>query len=63
MTAVMFSKTVLISESMLRENTDSFLDDWSLEQVREIVGKPIQIVRNTGESFIHALFQTEGDYE
>ena len=54
---------VLISESMLRENTDSFLDDWSLEQVREIVGKPIQIVRNTGESFIHALFQTEGDYE
>jgi len=54
---------VLISESMLRENTDSFLDDWSLEQVQETVGKPIQIVRNTGKSFIHALFQTEDDYE
>ena len=54
---------VLISESMLRENTDRFLDDWSLEQVQEAIGKPIQIVRNTGESFIHALFQTEGDYE
>ena len=50
---------VLISESMLRENTDRFLDDCTLKEVEEAVGKPVQIVRNTGDSFIHALFQTE----
>ena len=50
---------VLISESMLRENSDCFLDDYTLERVQDIIGKPIQVVRNTGESFISALFQTE----
>jgi len=50
---------VLISESMLRENTDCFLDDYTLEKVQDVIGKPIQVVRNTGESFISALFQTE----
>ena len=50
---------VLISESMLRENTNCFLDDYTLEKVQDAIGKPIQVVRNTGESFISALFQTE----
>lgn len=50
---------VLISESMLRENTDRFLDDCTLEEVRKALGKPVRIVRNTGEAFIHALFHTE----
>ena len=50
---------VLISESMLKENSECFLDDMTLEQVRESVGKPVWIVRNTGASFISALYMTE----
>ena len=54
---------VLISESMLRENTDRFLDDYTLQQVRDALGKPVRIVRNTGESFIQALYGTEDEDE
>ena len=54
---------VLISESMLRENTDRFLDDYTLQQVRDALGKPVRIVRNTGESFIQALYGTEDENE
>ena len=54
---------VLISESMLRENSDMFLDDISLEQVRNAIGKPVIIVENKGESFIKALYMTEDDHE
>ena len=46
---------VLISETMLREKTDRFLDDMTLEEVRRIVGKPITVVANTGDAFIRAL--------
>ena len=46
---------VLISESMLRENTECFLDDMTLEEVRQLVGKPITVVANTGDAFIRAL--------
>ena len=54
---------VLISESMLRENTDSFLDDITLSQVRETLGKPVIIVENHGEAFIRALYLMEEEYE
>lgn len=54
---------VLISESMLRENTDCFLDDMTLSQVREAVGKPVIVVENRGESFIRALYMTEENHE
>lgn len=54
---------VLISESMLRENTECFLDDMTLEEVRSAIGKPIRVVENTGDAFIKALFQLEADYE
>ena len=50
---------VLISESMLRENSECFLDDMTLEDVRRIIGKPVRIVPNNGESFIRALFHLE----
>ncbi len=50
---------VLISASMLRENTECFLDDMTLEEVRTRIGKPIRIVENTGEAFIRALYQLE----
>ena len=54
---------VLISESMLRENTECFLDDVTLDEVRRSVGKPVYIVENNGEAFIRALFRTEDDHE
>ena len=54
---------VLISETMLRENTDRFLDDMTLEEVRQAVGKPITVVSGSGESFIRALHESEVDHE
>ena len=50
---------LLISETMLRENTDSFLDDMTLEEIRAAVGKPITVVGNSGDAFIRALRETE----
>lgn len=54
---------VLISESMLRENTECFLDDMTLEDVRKRIGKPVRIVENTGDSFIRALHLLEDHHE
>ena len=54
---------VLISGSMLRENTECFLDDMTLDEVREKAGKPIRVVENTGEAFIRALYQLEDNDE
>ena len=50
---------ILISATMLRENTDSFLDDISLEELSEKLNRPVRIVRNTGEAFIRALWGME----
>ena len=50
-------------ESMLRENTECFLDDMTLEDVRKKIGKPVRIVENTGESFIRALYLLEDYHE
>ena len=50
---------ILISASMLRENTDSFLDNITLDGVREKVGIPIRVVQNNGESFLRALYGLE----
>ena len=52
---------VLISETMLRENTDRFLDDMTLEEVRKAVGKPVTVVSGNGEAFIRALRESEVD--
>ena len=46
---------VLISCSMLRENDDSFLDDWTVERVKKAVGMPVRVVQNNGEDLIRAL--------
>ena len=48
---------------MLRENTDSFLDDTTLEEVRRAIGKPVIVVGNTGDAFIRALRETEEENE
>ncbi len=54
---------VLISASMLRENTECFLDDMTLDQVRERIHRPVRVVENDGESFISALYSTEDEHE
>ena len=46
---------VLISSAMLREKTDTFLDDVTLAQVRQELGVPIRVVSHAGESLICAL--------
>ena len=50
---------VLLCDTMLRENTDRFLDDTTLEEVRSELGVPVRVVRNNGESLIRALWEME----
>ena len=50
---------MLISATMLKENSDRFLDDISLEEVRNTVGKPVVVVENNGEAFVRAIFGME----
>ena len=46
---------MLISSSMLRENDDCFLDDWTVDRVSARVALPIRVVRQSGEDFVRAL--------
>ena len=46
---------ILICDTMLRENTDRFLDDVTLEDVRSELGHPVRVVQNHGDSLIRAL--------
>ncbi len=50
---------ILICDTMLREQTDRFLDDTTLEEVRIALQKPIQVVPNQGEALIRALWRLE----
>ena len=50
-----YGDQVLISCSMLRENEDSFLDDWTVERVTKETGMPIRVVKNNGEDLVKAL--------
>ena len=50
---------ILISESMLRENTDSFLDNRTLREIQDELGVPCRSVENTGEAFLRALYEWE----
>ena len=50
---------ILLCDTMLRDRTDRFLDDMTLDQVAEALGKPLRVVRNNGESLIRALWGME----
>lgn len=50
---------VLLCDTMLREQTDRFLDDMTLADVAEQLGKPVKTVHNSGESLIRALWGME----
>ena len=47
---------LLIPTSMLRYESDVFLDDMTLAQVQDAVGIPVIPVKNDGEDFLHKLF-------
>ena len=50
---------ILLCDTMLRENTDRFLDNTTLEEVVRKLGRPVRVVRNNGESLIRALWEME----
>ena len=59
LTAVKDFDEILICDTMLRAQTDMFLDETTLEDVRRELGKPIRVVQNNGESLIRALWGLE----
>ena len=52
---------ILLCDTMLRDQTDRFLDDTTLDDVSKALNKPIRVVRNNGESLIRALWGMEED--
>ena len=52
---------ILICDTMLRENTDRFLDDMTLEDVRNALGCAVRVIPNNGESLIRALWKLEDE--
>ena len=54
---------ILLCDTMLRDQTDRFLDDTTLEQVSTALQKPLSIVRNNGESLIRTLWKLEDSNE
>ena len=50
---------ILLCDTMLRQNTDRFLDETTLDDVTKELGVPIRVVHNTGDSLIRALWGME----
>ena len=50
---------LMLCDTMLRAQTECFLDETTLDDVRKALGKPIRVVQNNGESFIRALWGLE----
>ena len=48
---------VMITEVMLRENDDKFLDDTTLPQVIEALGKPVVPVGRRGEDLLETILR------
>lgn len=48
---------IYLSATMLREQTDRFLDDMRVQDVEKIIGIPVRIVENRGDAFIKALWE------
>lgn len=52
---------ILLCDTMLRENTDRFLDDTTLDEVRLKLNRPIRVIPNNGEALIRALWEMEDE--
>ena len=50
---------ILICDTMLRDQTDRFLDDISIDDVHSALNIPVRTVKNNGESLIRALWGME----
>ena len=50
---------IWLPDTMLRDRTDCFLDDVTLEEVRSALGKKVRVIPNDGESMIRALWGLE----
>ena len=50
---------IMLCDTMLRQNTDRFLDETTLEDVRQALGVPVRVVHNSGDSLIRALWGME----
>ena len=50
---------ILLCDTMLRDRSDSFLDDMTLDDVRAVLNKPLRVVRNNGESLVRAFWGME----
>ncbi len=46
---------ILICGTMLRDRSDTFLDDLTIDGLENTIQIPVHVVENTGESFIRAL--------
>ena len=53
---------ILLCDTMLRESTERFLDNTTLEEVSVKLSKPVRVVRNNGESLIRALWGMEDQH-
>ena len=52
---------ILLCDTMLRENTDRFLDDTTLDEVCLKLNRPIRVIPNNGEALIRALWEMEDE--
>ena len=50
---------ILLCDTMLRENTDRFLDDTTLDEVRLKLNRPVRVIPNNGEALVRALWEME----
>ena len=52
---------VLITECMLRDDEDVFLDDMTLDAVQTAIGKPLIKVGRRGDELLHAIMNVDMD--
>lgn len=52
---------ILLTDTVLREHTDSFLDDVTLREVRSSLNWPIRLMHSNGQSLIRALWGMEDE--
>ena len=50
---------IWLADTMLRDRTDCFLDDITLEEVQRSLNRKIRVLPNDGESMIRALWELE----
>ena len=57
----MSADRVLITECMLRDDEDVFLDDRTLEEVQAAIGKPLIKVGRRGDELLRAIMNVDMD--